>query len=244
MSEGEPTKKEVRALRKEKIRVVFEQKKTTIKKTGGVLILIVLAIFAIQIITKEIKHSAKNQTAVLANIITHKDWTRGVENPNIDIIIYANFDCEECVQASELVAQAATEFQSRTKITYRHFFDKEKSTRAEKLAKFAETAGLQNKFWEAHDLLFGSQKEIQTIGDVNAIVALYAQKLNLNIDQIKNDMYAYEITSKIKRDLENAAIAGVKNAPTIFINNIKIENPKTYDDLKSVIEKSLGEKVQ
>lgn len=240
--EETPSKKETKAWRREKIREITAQKKTTLNKISGILIIVVLLGFSMIAITKSIAFSnVKPQTAALANIVTPKDWTRGENQAPIELVEYINFTCENCLEANNLIQKIYAEYQSKIKITYRNFLA-QNNVLAYRLAAMTEAAGLQDKFWEMHDLLFSTQSEWNNASS-SAVLDTYSKKIGLDEEKFKLDIESLEVSEKITKDTKNGEIAGVKNAPTIFINN-KIENIKNYEDLKTAIEKALQEKVE
>lgn len=89
---------------------------------------------------------------------------------------------------------------------------------ADPSARAALAAFKQDKFWEFHDELFGTEKLS------NEVINNIAVKLNLDIAQFNNDMNSPEIKQMISKDLQDAQKAGVTGTPTIFVNGKKLKD--------------------
>jgi protein-disulfide isomerase len=89
-------------------------------------------------------------------------------------------------------------------------------------AQAAEAAGLQNKYWEMHDLLYEHQDEL----DENNLI-YFAETLNLDMKQFQNDLHSQDIISKIESDFESGIRSGVNATPTFFINDQRLDS---YDE--------------
>jgi protein-disulfide isomerase len=109
--------------------------------------------------------------------------------------------------------------------------------------KFAKTAaiaafaaGKQGKFWEFHDLLFKNYKRLNK-EKINEIARL----VQLDLEQFKRDRKSVDIMKRIQRDLSDAAKAGVRSTPSVFVNGKRLRS-LTMAGFKKVIEKELRKK--
>ena len=99
------------------------------------------------------------------------------------------------------------------------------------IAAFA--AGKQGKFWEFHDLLIKNHKSLNK-EKINEIAKL----LKLNLEQFKIDQKSPDPMQRINLDMSDAAQAGVKSTPSVFINGKLLKN-LMMAGFKSSIEKEL-----
>jgi protein-disulfide isomerase len=104
---------------------------------------------------------------------------------------------------------------------------------AMKAAVAALAAGSEGKFWEFHDELYKNYNKLsdQKIREI---------ALGLGFDQaefkkMKNDP---KITAIIRQDLRDAAQAGVRGTPTIFINGRRLKN-RSLQGFQAAIDKEL-----
>ena len=100
-------------------------------------------------------------------------------------------------------------------------------------AMAALAADRQGKFWAFHDRLFRENGRLNSrnIQEIGRDVALEMETFN-------RDLKDPEIREKIHEDMRDAARAGVRGVPTIFINGKRLRN-RTLAGFQTVIEKEL-----
>jgi protein-disulfide isomerase len=106
-------------------------------------------------------------------------------------------------------------------------------TYARKAATAALAAGKQGKFWEIHEKLFASQRDLN-----DAKVEAIAQEIGLNIEQFNKDLKDPAIASLIDRGINNGREANVQGTPTIFVNG-KLLNQRSLQGFQQAIEAKL-----
>jgi protein-disulfide isomerase len=104
---------------------------------------------------------------------------------------------------------------------------------ARKAAIAALAADKQGKFWEIHEKLFASQKELS-----DAKVESIARDLGLDMARYNRDLKDPAVASLIDRDLENGRQAKVQGTPTIFVNG-KVLNQRSLQGFQQVIDAEL-----
>ena len=107
---------------------------------------------------------------------------------------------------------------------------------ARKAAIAALAAEKQGKFWEIHEKLFASQKELN-----DAKVEGIARDLGLDMARFNQDLKDPATASMIDRDLNNGRQAQVRGTPTIFVNG-KLLNQRSLQGFQQVIEAELKKK--
>jgi protein-disulfide isomerase len=95
---------------------------------------------------------------------------------------------------------------------------------------------MQGKFWEMHDTLFENQKEWSNSGNAKEDFVHYAQKLGLDAERFKNDLDAREVKEKVDSDQKSGERLGVNSTPTFLLNGEEIQNPRSYDEFKSLLQ--------
>ena len=99
----------------------------------------------------------------------------------------------------------------------------------------AEAAHLQGKFWEMHDLIFASQRELTTEKFVE-----HAQQLGLDVERFKTDYASESVKKRVNGDSLEAAKLGVTGTPGFFVNGLFISGAKEFGVFKEMIDKELG----
>jgi protein-disulfide isomerase len=98
-----------------------------------------------------------------------------------------------------------------------------------------EAAGLQNKFWEMHDIIFENQETLDTQN-----IFLFASSLGLDIKRFKNDVEQKRLIDKVEKDFETGIRSGVNRTPTFFINGKKFDGDWTEDELLQYLKSILS----
>lgn len=240
--EEQLTKKERRELRRqEKLGEKNHRAKTRlIKRTAlwiGAAVMIGGAIFAMI----RLGGSEPIQNSLLADAVSSSDWVIGNKNSKTILIEYSDFQCPACGHYHPLVKQIVKEFGDKIQFTYRNF-PLPMHQNAELAARAAETAGAQNKFWEMHDAIFEHQEDWseKSDGDARSILKQYAEKLGLDIAKYGNDLDSDKIKEKIENDRQSGLRSKVDSTPTFFLNGEKIQNPRSYDEFKSIISDAIA----
>ncbi|MBI5913558.1 DsbA family protein [Candidatus Azambacteria bacterium] len=171
--------------------------------------------------------------------IAENDTVKGARDAKTVLIEYSDFQCPACAAYQPLVKQLAQDFEGKIAVVYRHFpLPQHKHA---KLAAYAsEAAGKQGKFWEMHDMIFETQKEWSSKNDARDTFIGYAEKIGLDRAQFIADIDSQEISEKVDAQYKSGTRAKVNGTPTFYVNGEKLDTPRTYDDLKTVIEEAIA----
>lgn len=180
--------------------------------------------------------------SVLSTSVASVEWTKGNTESSVILVEYSDFQCPACGSYFPLVKKLMQEFDDRIKFSYRNFPLRQIHRNAEPAARAAEAAGKQGKFWEMHDLLFENQNEWSESMNAKSKFESYASQLGLNMDQFKTDRDSKEVGEKINKDYQSGVASRVNGTPTFFLNGKKIDNPRSYDQFKTIIIQALDAK--
>jgi formate-nitrite transporter family protein len=134
-----------------------------------------------------------------------------------------------------MVKQLAEEVGDDVTIVYRHFPLTSIHPNAEPAARAAEAAALQGKFWDMHDMLFEKQRFWSEERDPKQLFVRYASDLGLNTEQFESDISTGAVRDKVDNDRRSGARAAVNGTPTFFLNGQRLDNPRSYDELRTAI---------
>jgi protein-disulfide isomerase len=107
---------------------------------------------------------------------------------------------------------------------------------ARKAAIAALAAAKQDKFWEIHEKLYASQRELS-----DAKVESIAAELGLDMERFRRDLQDPAIGLMIDGEINNARQANVQGTPTIFING-KLLSQRSLSGFQEVIDAELKKK--
>ncbi len=142
---------------------------------------------------------------------------RGAARAPITIEEFGDFQCPPCGQLSEPLNQIEHDFAGKVKIIFRHY-PLSIHPNARPAAQAAEAAGLQNRFWEMHDLLYRQQEVWSKAAAPAGLFVGYAKTLGLDPEKFRQAMHSTEVKERLASDQNRAAKLGVTVTPTIFVN--------------------------
>jgi protein-disulfide isomerase len=98
-------------------------------------------------------------------------------------------------------------------------------------AKAALASRRQDKYWEFHLAL------MQTRSVNEATTLEVAERIGLDVEQLKADMQHPDVSAVIDRNMRLAAALGIQGTPAFFIDDQMIAGAVGYDALAQVIGK-------
>jgi protein-disulfide isomerase len=123
------------------------------------------------------------------------------------VIVYGDYECPFCAKVEALLAPLAI------RQVFRHFPVVSKHPRAEVLARAAEAAALQARFWEMHDSLFADQGRLDDPHLWDRV-----RELGLDLDRFEADRRSDAVGERVAADFRSGVRAGVMTTPTLFID--------------------------
>lgn len=155
---------------------------------------------------------------------------------------FGDFQCPPCGRLSEPIDKLEEVYKPNLRIVFRNF-PLPVHVHAREAALAAEAAALQGKFWQMHDVLYREQATWSNQADARSLFNTYAGLVGLDLDRFKRDMDSERLKDAIEKDQRRGASLGVKNTPTIFINNHMIDPQSLNPDaLSEAVRAALKEK--
>jgi protein-disulfide isomerase len=169
---------------------------------------------------------------------------RGAANAAVTLEEFGDFQCPPCGGLEAPLQQIERDYASSLRVIFRNFpFTIHEH--AHEAAYAAEAAGLQGRFWEMHDLLYREQAVWAKTKDAQSLFNSYAGMIGLNLERFKKDVGGEQVKAKVESDRKRGETLGVKNTPTIFINNQSVPptslNPTA---LRAAVDAAVKEKTK
>ena len=143
--------------------------------------------------------------------------TIGPANAPVHIEEFGDFQCPPCGMFHPVLKQMEQEFGDKIQVTFRNN-PLPNHNHAVAAASAAEAAGLQNKFWEMHALIYEHQNEWSASFDARSTFEGYAKQLGLDVERFKRDVLSDRVEQRIYLDGKRARSMNVNSTPTVFIN--------------------------
>ncbi|OGH23322.1 MAG: hypothetical protein A2958_00135 [Candidatus Levybacteria bacterium RIFCSPLOWO2_01_FULL_38_13] len=206
---------------------------------AGAALLLILSVWGLIALSSSSPDQQNSSTRIPQ--VSKEDIKIGSESARITLVEYSDFQCPACAAYHPMVNQLISEFEGRMLFVYR-FFPIQSHQNAMISAQSSLAAHKQGKFFEMYNLLFDNQNSWVNSSNAEKIFVEYAGKLNLDIDKFKSDLKKDETKNLINNQYSQAIAIGVNSTPTFFLNGVKIQNPRTYDDFKNLIQNELNKK--
>jgi protein-disulfide isomerase len=202
----------------------------------SVIIVVILVVFALAKIGNAPSPMPTNDTEnVLPTISTTTDWIRGNANATTTLTEYADFQCPACDAFYPYVKSLEKELSTKVRFVYR-YFPLDQHANARIAAQAAEASGIQNKFWEMHDMLYEHQNDWAELSNTDAtnVFIGYAKTLNLDVNKFTTDMNTQAVKDKIEKQFQSGLQFGVDSTPTFFLNNTRL-SPQSYAEFQDLV---------
>jgi protein-disulfide isomerase len=165
-----------------------------------------------------------------------RDHWRGGEQAAVTIVEYGDYQCPYSRLAFRAVQQLESELGPSLRYVYRHFPHPEKDHPwCEEAAAFVEAAALQDRFWDAHEIVFHRQKAL----DHESLLG-YAEQLGLDVDRVVGDLSREDLAQRVRADFASAHESGLTGTPGLFVNGARYHGDSEYDQLEPVVSAVLS----
>jgi protein-disulfide isomerase len=162
--------------------------------------------------------------------VTPNDQFQGSLNSHVILIEWGDYQCSVCKMTLPIIKQLQKEIGENLCYVFRHFPLKNPHPLAFDAAIAAEAAGLQNKFWQMHELLYARQLELNP-----KIWIKLAEELNLNIEKFKTDFESNDLKEKIQDEFMAGIHSGVNQIPCFYINGNRFDGDASFSNLKETL---------
>lgn len=163
---------------------------------------------------------------------------RGESNAPVTLEEFGDFQCPACATTATMLRGIEAAYGSRLRMVFWNFpLAMHRHGRDAALA--SEAAARQNHFWEMHDLLYQNQTAWSNATDVRPLFEKYAAELHLDVDRFKKDCASEEVAEQVDRQRSEGVSRGVKNTPTIFINNRLVDPPFSAAGFREAVDAAL-----
>ncbi|MEO5949419.1 MAG: thioredoxin domain-containing protein [Candidatus Saccharimonas sp.] len=148
------------------------------------------------------------------------DHIAGKVDSKVILFEYGDYQCPGCGTAAPIIKQVVEKYGDKIAFVFRNFPLYNAHPNAFAAASAAEAAGLQGKFWEMHDYLYGNQNSWNTLSGqsrTDYFVAA-AKSLGVNVDTFTTELTNPNIKKKVDFDVALGKKANVTGTPSFYID--------------------------
>jgi protein-disulfide isomerase len=167
---------------------------------------------------------------------------RGDPEASITLEEFGDFECSSCAKLATFLDQLIKEYHPRVRLIFRNFpLPTHQFARDAALA--AEAAGVQDRYWEMHDMLFREQAVWSSATDAGMLFDTYAETIGLDLNRFRKDVKSDIVRERIESDQARARSLGVKVAPTLFVDNREMgPNDRTPEGVRRLVDQAVKAK--
>lgn len=207
-------------------------KKLLFASVAGLLLLI----FAVSVLVFR-SHKAEQQSASmdknLEMLVREGAPTKGPNDAKVTIVEFFDPACETCRDFYPLVKQLIDQYPGKVKLVVRYA---PLHPGSDQVVKMLEAAHRQGKFWQALELLFGSQNRWvvgHTSQPMRALAVL--ESLELDRQRFSGDMNSPEVAQVVRQAVADGERLNVRATPEFFVNGRPMPS-FGYDQLSLLVK--------
>lgn len=171
-----------------------------------------------------------------------EEHVKGSADSKVVLVEYGDYQCAGCASVYKRINSIAEDYKNELAVVFRNYTINSHQN-ALSAAAAAESANLQGKFWEMHNLIYDNQTEWSNAGvtERNDLYLSYAKQLGLDETKFTEGMKDTSVRKKIEFDKSVAKAAGLDSTPYFILNGEKIDYETWSDDdkLRELIDKVL-----
>lgn len=159
------------------------------------------------------------------------------------VIIASDFQCPYCKDWHDNTHRSFIDQYVRTgkvKVAYINFPIESIHRNAVITAEAAMCAAAQNKFWQYHDGLFGSQAQWAPMADPRPVLDSIAKTVGVDAGEWGKCVDSKRMLPLINADRDRAAAAGVGSTPSFLIGDQVLQGAQPLDDMRPAIEAAIA----
>lgn len=187
--------------------------------------------------TQKINEQAQGEVSE-AELVPEGAHVRGAtQSARFTIVEFSDLQCPACRTVQPYVKALVDQYPADVRLVYRHFPLLSIHPHAYLAAQAVESASIQGKFWEMHDVLFETQPEWSKLGDPREYFADLAKRLELDTEKFAADFDSEQAKKVVDRDLQFATQYQLSGTPSFFLNGRRAN----FEDIRSQIQSELGQ---
>jgi protein-disulfide isomerase len=152
----------------------------------------------------------------------------------LTLVEYGDYQCPYCGAAYPVVKRLQAALGKQMRFVFRNFPLTQAHPYALVAAEAAESAALQGKFWEMHDVIYENQNLLEP-----AVLLVWARELGLDLEKFEAAVGDASVAKRIKEDRTSGIHSGVNGTPSFFINGKRHNQAPDYDSLRAALNAEL-----
>lgn len=163
---------------------------------------------------------------------------KGNSEAKVYVVEFFDPECESCREFHPYMHSFMSDYDGKIQWVMRYAPFHGNSIMA---VKILEAARMQNKYWEALEIMFQHQPEWGNHHHPRPeLIWEYLPRLGIDIEEVKKNMDDVKIQTLITQDIHDGKSLNVRGTPTFFVNG-KLVEEFGPDHLKIAIDEAIAE---
>lgn len=167
---------------------------------------------------------------MLTEPVSLEDHALGRLDSAVTLVQYGDYACADTRRWWVGIQALRIQHAGRLLLVFRHFPRASIHPNARLAAAAAEAAAAQGEFWTMHHHLLNHQA---ALGPEE--LWMHARDLGLDTGRFERDRASADVAARIERDVTSGTRSGVKATPTLFVNSIPHDGPRTLESLRAAL---------
>jgi len=198
------------------VRQASRMNRTNIFIATGMALLLVFVVGTLLYKNEKAQSQQQAVTKGRAALASDHSPTLGKADAKVHIVEFLDPACEACATFYPNVKKVLAENPDRIRLSVRHVPFHRGS---DYLVRILEAARSQGKYWQTLETIFASQDRWAVQHAVQAdLVWPSLDGVGLDLERVRNDMDAPEVSRRMEQDLGDARALGVTKTPEFFVN--------------------------
>jgi protein-disulfide isomerase len=208
------------------------------KKFIVILLILILGLGGLFFFTRDKASAPGNNTEAASKVSNH---VIGNKSSKVSLVVYGDFECSACYAIFPVEKAVVDKYINDITFTFRHFPLDGIHKNARSSSRAAEAAGMQDKFFEMHHLLYENYNSWVSLNDPLETFLGLAKSLGLDIEKFKTDYASEAVNATINADIKEGTAKNVAGTPTYFLNDkeLELKDIQTFDQFSAKIEAAI-----
>jgi Na+:H+ antiporter, NhaA family len=155
------------------------------------------------------------------------------------VVVYGDYLCPYCRRLRIVIARLSETLGERFAYAFRHFPNEAAHPGASFIARVAEAAGKQGRFWEMHDLIYEQEPPL-----AEEQLRAFARDLGLDMEQFERDLESDETKARVEQDLAEGRRNGVTGTPTFFVDGVRYDGAWDFHSMLEALDLPVASRLQ
>ena len=180
------------------------------------------------------------QQKLMETVLAKTRHFKGDPDAPVTIIEFADFQCPYCGRFfAETKPQIDEQYMQNGEVRFAYFNFAFLGSESNWAAEAAECAADQDKFWEYHDKLYGSQSGENQGAFNKDNLKKFAEELGLDTSAFNECLDSGKYTQLIQDESSLASSIGVRSTPTFLINGQAVVGAQPFEIFEQTIDSLL-----